>query len=38
MININPQDYLGVADSIAKFDAIKTKCLLNLRDNKKGIA
>jgi len=35
-IGLNPQAYYGLTESVNKFDAIKTKCLLNLRDNKKS--
>lgn len=34
-MDLNSHGYFGVAESISKYDAIKTKCLLHLRDNRK---
>ena len=35
MMNENPQNYYGIAENIIRYEAIKTRCLLNLKDNRK---
>ena len=36
MMRINPQCYYGIAESLSKYDAIKTKCLLSMRDSRRS--